>query len=199
MLRPLTSLRSLFLSDTVRAANVGEADDVLLALPGLTQLCFGYEDTNETPALPQAVGRLAQLQTFSWDAGTEAGYNRLPSGPWLASLRHAVLPSFLAWNSLGELAAAGRLELLGLHFMQPQRKGKPDLQRLFDDAAYALLDFASEHPSLRRLQLVQPTGLPEAALAAARRCTPTLSITLVERTRDLVRAVAPEIADKSIW
>lgn len=79
------------------------------------------------------------------------------------------------------------------------RVGNPELQRQFDDAAYALLDFASEHPPLRRLQLERPTGLPAAALAAARRCAPALRITHVECKRDLVRAAAPEIADRTFF
>lgn len=185
VLHPLTNLRSLFLDETVLPENEAEADDMLLALPQLTALRFHY--LFDVPVLPYAVGQLAQLQRFAWDAGTAEGHSTLPDGPWLASLRRAMLPSFLASNSLHLLYRAARLEYLGLHMLSISQ-----MEEASQECAYSLLDFASEHAPLRRLHLVQPVGLPDAEIAATRAAAPGLSIAVVQSRDELLSEVAPE-------
>ncbi|PRW58888.1 adenylate cyclase regulatory [Chlorella sorokiniana] len=135
-LNNLQSLSIRYLWPNVDSRLAPEANAALQALPQLTALHMQY-----THVLPPAVAGLAQLQRLAWDPVYLLAEEALPAGPWLASLRKAVLPGAGVLASMSVLQAAGQLEHLGVVRVDPQMQ----------DEVLPLVHFASRHLPLRRL------------------------------------------------
>lgn len=160
-----------------------EAEEALESLPQLTALRLGYMHY-----VPQTAAGLTQLQLFAWDGYVPDEWQGLPGGPWLASLRKALLPGNAVASDLSVLQQATRLEHLALL----TRPGYSGLCR--ELTAPELVEVVGQHPSLRCLQLGGPQTISETDAAAIMEQLPHLSVLLNQRLGQCVRAVTPQFA-----
>lgn len=141
-------------------------------LTALTQLVLGA-----APAVPAALASLTCLARFAWTAGSGRGKEklpkpdslRLPGGVWLASMQALNAPGAMVDASLAELApsATPNLRLVSI----------PSFNDQLLPAQARILEWASSHPSLRRLEIswVRSEGSLRALVAAMDR-NPALAV-----------------------
>lgn len=173
-LSQLTQLEALVIDDHCGALGLVDPEEedglsatdiVAAALPRLQQLTYlALDSTHPRASLPVELTNLTNLRSFYW---LEAGGGVLPPGAWLSGVRRLAAVAGCVADSLPALAAATRLEFLGLHYLNgvPQSAvagmlqgvaSLPAMRRIllhgthasFGKNAQALLDAQRQHPHL---------------------------------------------------
>ncbi len=154
-----------------RSADVAAATEAsLVHLTGLTQLVL-----NAAPAVPSALTSLTNLARFSFKGGSGRTHLpapdslQLPGGAWLAGLQLLCAPGGMVAASFEELAPEATPRLHTVHIPGFSEQPPPVQARI--------LDWASRHPGLRRLEInaVVSEGTLRALVAAMDR-KPALAV-----------------------
>ena len=162
----------------------------------MLQLTFlDLQDLNtqvDATALPPALAALPLLERFCCKAYPPS----LPPGPWLTRLRWLAAPPTVVAASLPALAAAQQLECLCLLRMEPAL-----ILEAYDDmyappaehgdneyaAQFTVIEWAGQHPSLRRLSLGGPAWRNETLVLAIQQAEAASPQLRIELTWDMYR------------
>ena len=158
-----------------------QLNGILLALGQLTHLGIQCTPTG-IEALPAAMARLSQLQSFAWDGALPAD----PQLPWLPRLHQLAVPYGMLACSPDTLEAATRLERLDVLGPSLGRTawfwGEPGQDP--DPSCWDIIRRAATHPTLSHLRLVadldtESSQFPRAMVVAeAQLLNPALHISL---------------------
>lgn len=137
----LSLLEALFVIEPFKGEDV-----VWAALPRLQRLRALLLSLPEGPDVSSQLASLTSLRSLALLEDTPG---HLPAGPWLSSLQRLYVTANMCMASLPALAAAPRLELLGVDFSSPN--AGPDLD---GSQAAPTLAAALCLPALRRLAVL---------------------------------------------
>lgn len=155
-------------------------EDMVTALPHLQQLTYLMVDFAAFPELTAQLSCLSNLHSLTWrhsdSCPSHYSTGSLPPGPWLSSLRRLSVAGRMLSDNLLSLAAATRLEVLGIEFWHADTM----------DAGLVVAESAIL-PGLRRVVVYTHGGIRDkpnfdAGTRVAVRHSPALHIECLDHT-----------------